>query len=117
MIDSANVEFTAAVSSNAGTLTVQIAAEAADNAMAFTTTAGDLSARPKTTNPVPWNLAAAWTVNTKQITPNFASVLQQVVNRPGWVEGNDVVLLFSGTAGLALRKAFSHDGQPPPLRY
>ena len=112
VIDSANVEFTAAVSSNAGTLTVQIAAEAADDATAFTTTAGDLSARPKTANPVPWDLAAAWTVDTKQITPNFASVLQQVVNRPGWVEGNDVVLLFSGTAGLALRKAFSHDGQP-----
>jgi len=112
VIDSANVEFTAAVSSSAGTLTVQIAAEAANDAMPFGTTTGDLSARPKTANPVSWDLAAAWTAGAQQTTPNFASVLQQVVNRPGWVEGNDVVLLFSGTAGVALRKAFSHDGKP-----
>jgi hypothetical protein len=47
-----------------------------------------------------------------QTTPSFASALQQVVNLPGWIPGNDIVVLFEGTAGATVGKAFSRDGQP-----
>jgi hypothetical protein len=107
----AEIQFTAAVASGAGTLTVEIAAEANANPALFTTTPNDLGARSKTGSPVPWNLNAAWTVGSPQTTPSFASVVQQVVTLPGWAEGNDIVVLITGTTGTALRQAFSYDGK------
>lgn len=111
MIESANVQFTASAASNAGTLTVEIAAEANANPAPFTATLNDLAARSKTGSPVEWNLDAAWALNSPQTTPNFASVLQQVVVLPGWAEGNDIVVLITGVSGTAVRRAFSHDGR------
>lgn len=110
-INSADIRFVAAVASGAGTLSVQIAAENLANPAPFTTTPNDLSNRTKTGMPVPWSLNAAWALNSLQTTPNFASVVQQVVTLPGWAEGNDIVILVTGVSGTALRKAFSHDGQ------
>jgi hypothetical protein len=112
VIDSADVQFVAAVASNAGTLTVEIAAELKANGGSFGTSPGDLSGRMKTANPISWNLNAAWAAGSFQTTPSFASALQQVVNLPAWIPGNDIVVLFEGTAGTALRKAFSRDGNP-----
>ena len=43
-------------------------------------------------------------------TPNFKTVVQEIVNQPGWVSGNALVVIFRGTAGTAIRKAFSQDG-------
>ena len=116
MIDSATVTFVAARSSNAGTLTVQIAAQAADKPLPFTTTPGDLSGRPGQPTPCPGTWAAAWTGGTNQFTPNFASAVQQVVNRPGWVPGNDIVLLFEGTAGRRCARPFRATDNPPLRR-
>lgn len=111
-IDSADVQFVAALASNAGTLTVQVDAELLPNGGSFGTSPGDLSGRTTTANPVSWNLNAAWAAGSVQTTPSFASALQQIVNLPGWIPGNDVVVLFEGTAGATIRKAFSFDGQP-----
>lgn len=111
---SANVQFTAAPGSTLGNLTVRIAAQAAANAGPFSTAPGSLGALPTTGAAVLWNLTTAWNTGdagSDQSTPNFANVLQEVVNQPLWVNGNALVLLFRGTVGSAIRKAYSYEGK------
>jgi hypothetical protein len=112
----ARVQFTSAPTSTSGMLTVQIAAEAVDNAGPFSTTAGSLGtlySTAATTAKVNWSppdWPTAGVAGSAQLTANFEAVLDEVVNRSGWVPGNALVLLFKGTTGAALRKAFSQDG-------
>ena len=114
-IFAANVQFTAAPGSTLGPLTVRITAEATGNAGPFSTAPGSLAALPSTANSVQWDLTTPWTTGdagSDQFTPNFKTVLQEVVNQPLWAQGNALVVLFKGTAGAAIRKAFSQDGKP-----
>jgi hypothetical protein len=95
-------------SSGAASLTV--AGQAADNAAAFTTTARNVSTRPRTTAGVPWTPLAWPTVaerSTAQRTPDLAAVIQEIVGRPGWASGNALALLVTGTGE---RTAESVDG-------
>src|SRR5262249_50728390 len=111
----ARVQFTAAVASAAGPLTVRITGVAADNAALFGTAPNSLSALPATASSVSWDLPSAWVAGAagpNQLTPDFTAVLQDVVSRPGWAEGNALAILFRGTAGTVLRQAFSQEGRP-----
>jgi hypothetical protein len=47
-----------------------------------------------------------------QLTPNLASVLQEVVNRPGWASGNALSVIVTGTGR---RAAESFEGGAPPV--
>ena len=109
----ANVQFTVAPGSTVGPLTVLITAEAVANAAPFTTTPASLAALPSTASSAQWDLTNPWTVGAAgadQLTPNFDKAVQEVVNEPQWAAGNALVVLFRGTAGTAIRKAFSRDG-------
>jgi hypothetical protein len=109
IIDSATVRFTVDEVST-GTADLNIQVEAADDAAPFRTGAGNLSGRARTTASVPWTPTAWTTVNASgpdQTTPDIASVLQRVIDRPGWAEGNHAALLISGTGR---RTADSHEG-------
>ena len=76
---------------------LEIRAEASDDAGPFTMTAFDLTNRPKTTAAVAWPNVPAWTsVGEAHTTPSLASVVQEVVNRPGWEPGNSVVIVVTG---------------------
>jgi hypothetical protein len=44
-----------------------------------------------------------------QQTPNIASIIQEIVNRPGWSSGNSIVIIVTGTGE---RTAESYDGNP-----
>lgn len=80
------------------TLTIQ--AQASDNALTFAATANNISSRTKTTASVNWSPAAWNTVDVggpDQRTPNLASVIQEVVNRPGWASGNAIAIIITGT--------------------
>lgn len=97
------------VSTNDAVLLFQ--AELADDAPALSTTAQDLSSRPRgTAPPIGW-VAPPWPTvgdaGPDQRTPNLAPLLQELVDRPGWTAGNAVVLLVSGTG---TRTAESFDG-------
>ena len=101
-----------------------IRAQAADNAANLTTA---ISTRPRTTAQATWAPLAWATVNEaglNQRTPDLAAVVQEVVNRAGWVSGNALVLLVNGTGhrtawsfdGLAAGAPLLHieTGAPPP---
>jgi hypothetical protein len=91
-------------------LTIQ--GEDADNALTFTTATNNISSRPRTTTGVSWS-PIAWTTvgeaGPDQQTPNIASVVQEIVNRPGWVSGNSLVVIITGTGE---RTAEAYDGKP-----
>jgi hypothetical protein len=91
-------------------LTIQ--GEDSDNAGTFLSSSGNISARPQTTAAVSWT-PVAWTTvgeaGTDQRTPDVASVIQEIVNRPGWSSANSLVIIITGTGE---RTAESFNGNP-----
>lgn len=89
-----------------------IEAQASDDAATFTDTDFGISSRPRTAERVMWS-PEPWEYNRlaglAQRTPDLSALIQEVVDRPGWVRGNAVVLLISG---LGRRVADSFDGDP-----
>jgi hypothetical protein len=110
-IGNAWIQFQADETSSVAT-SLTIRGEAADNSVTFTTTTTNLSSRPKTTAAVSW-LPAPWntvgTADADQRTPDLSSVIQEIVNRPGWSSGNSLAIYITGTGK---RTAESYDGVP-----
>lgn len=106
IVTNAYIEFTADEQQPDATNLV-IAAQAADNSTTFTSSSSNISSRPKTLTTVSWNNLPIWTVNQKYQTPNLASVVQEVVNRPGWVGGNAMVFIATG---IGHRTADAYEG-------
>ena len=96
--------------------TIRIRAEAVDNASAISSRTG-ITARPRTTAFVDW-APATWTTGTWATTPNLKAIIQEIVNRPGWVAGNYIQLFLevtpTGWAGVQQFVAFNaYDGADP----
>jgi hypothetical protein len=89
-------------------LTIQ--GEDVDNALTFTSATNNISSRPRTTAGVAWS-PVAWTTvgeaGPDEQTSNIASIVQEIVNRPGWVSGNSLVIIITGTGE---RTAEAYDG-------
>ncbi len=90
--------------------------QAIDNAPTFTSTYGDIAGRATTTasvswSPAPWNTRGE--AGPAQQTPNIAAVIQEIVNRPGWSNGNSLAIIVTGTGA---RTAESYNGSPMPRR-
>lgn len=113
VIISASMQFTAAAPSVRGAA-FTIVGEDADNCAPFN--AGTpISGRTGTTASVPWSpptWVAAGDALAAQQTPDLTSIVQEIVNRPGYAAGN---ALCFGISGKGLREAFSFDsGQGEP---
>jgi hypothetical protein len=93
----------------------RIRAEANDNAPTYVSVAGNISSRPPTTATAPWS-PPPWTligeVGPPQLTPDLKTIVQEVVDRPGWVEGNAVAFMIDGTGR---RTAEAKDGLSPAV--
>jgi hypothetical protein len=110
---SAHVQFTASAS-DLVVVSFAIVGEAADDAAAFSAITNDLSARDVTMNSVTWP-PGGWNAEASgddQLTPDLEPILQEIVDRPLWSDGNAIVLLFSTSAGAGIRRAYSYDGRP-----
>ena len=106
---SAYVQFQAD-ESDSDTTSLAIAGDATDNSASFTTTARDISSRSQTSATVAWGLIPPWNegeAGMDQRTPELASIVQEVVDRPGWTQGNAIGFLISGSGS---RTAESSDG-------
>jgi hypothetical protein len=99
-ISNAYVQFTTLATGPTAVTSLTIKGEAADNPGTFTTTLGNISARATTSAAVGWSVPI-WTsvgaAGQDQRTPNLATVVQQLVGRPGWANGNAIVLIITGT--------------------
>ena len=109
------VQFTVDESKSTDPASYTIKAQADPNPDSFN--AGEnfnISSRATFDESVEWDVAAdTWTIagqsGPDQMTPNIASLIQQVVNQDGWEAGNAVVLTVEGTG---TRVAESFDGDP-----
>ena len=89
---------------------LSIAAQAIDNAPAFTSTDYNISSRTLTRSSVPW-APTPWNdkgqADAAQRTPDLAALVQEVVSRPGWTAGNALAFVITGSGE---RVAESYDG-------
>ena len=97
----AYVQFTASTTENPGNSALQIRCEASDNAAPIGTAPFSITSRIPT-SAVSWS-PATWTLVDEraldQRTPQFNSVVQQVIDRPGWQSGNALLIGITGTGG------------------
>ncbi len=100
MVDEVNAESTS--------LTIQ--GENVDQATTFASVKNNVSSRTRTAaavswSPNPWTTVGA--VGTDQRTPDIASVIQEIVDRPGWASGNSLAIIITGTGH---RTAVAYEG-------
>ena len=95
---------------NTGATNVNIQGEASDSALQFTTANSNISSRGRTTASIPWD-PVSWTTvgeaGPDQQTPDISAAIQEIVSRPGWASGNDMVMIITGSGE---RTAESYDG-------
>lgn len=89
-----------------GAPTLVFRGQAADSALSFAATCADFDGRTKTTASV--NFAPGSVTNTWYSSPDFAAVIQEIVNRPGWTSGNALVLFldWNGTDAASNGRAW-----------
>jgi len=116
VVTNAYVQFTADEVDTAPTL-LQIAAQASDDAAAFTSALRDLTSRSRTAAVATW-APAPWTVvgeaGPDQRTPDLTAVIQEVIARPGWSFDNALALLVTGS-GARTAESFDADPSDAPV--
>ena len=75
----------------------RISAEYTDNATDFSGDNGasfDVRYSNHTTAVIDWDNMPTFTENVTLQSPDFANVIQEIVDRPGWVSGNSIVIFW-----------------------
>lgn len=72
-----------------------------DTASATSWSSDDFSSRTKTTAAVDWDPDVAWSDGDTIHSPNIASVVQEVIDRSDYVEGNPIMILIDNDASTA----------------
>ncbi len=97
---------------HSGATSLMIEGEATNNALTFTNANANISSRALTGATIDW-APAPWTTEGEagvaQQTPNIAPIIQEIVERPGWSNGNALVVIISG---IGRRTAESFNGDP-----
>jgi hypothetical protein len=106
LIQNAAIQFMVDETDTEADTDVRIFGELAPNSAQFAATPMNITARTRTSSSVVWNDIPVWTnpgtgdctancpAGPDQRTPNIASVLQQIVNQPGWTSGNALSILI-----------------------
>lgn len=108
VITAARLTFTVDETTSAAT-SLTIRGQNVDDAAAFTTGSRNVSNRAVTSASVNWSPGAWGTVDQTQQSPDLSSIVQEIVNRAGWVSGNDLALIVTGSGK---RVAEAYDGVP-----
>ncbi len=90
-----------------------IQGESVDDAAPFTSARYGISSRTWTSTLVPWNPVAWLTKNESgpdQQSTDIAAIIQEIIDRPGWMSDNSLVIIITGTGK---RVAESYDGDIP----
>jgi hypothetical protein len=98
-ITNAFIEFTTD-ETDSGITNLVIEGEDHDNAASFVDVAGEMATRTRTTASVSWDNVPEWgtvgETGVKQQTPDLKTIVQEIVDRPGWA-GNGMVFLITGS--------------------
>ena len=99
IITNAYIQFTTDEVST-GVCNVEIKGENTDNPVDFTNNVNDVSLRSSTIASVGWSPADWNTIGESgedQKTPNINIILQEIVDRSGWVANNSINIIITGT--------------------
>lgn len=118
-ITGAYITFTCGIAGHSGTgIKTRFSADDTDDAATFSTS-DNYSARwtARTTARVDWDAPAltAWVVNSTYQSPELKTIVQEIVDRGGWVSGNDMVIFWedkeerSVVAANNRRYAYTYD--------
>ncbi|MFT6019883.1 MAG: hypothetical protein ACI9VN_000551 [Patescibacteria group bacterium] len=110
LIESASIQFTVDETKNINPCQLTIFAEASNNAPPFSSSDFNLSNRSATNASVNWSPNQWPTKNVSgpdQRSPGIATVIQEVVNRPGFSSNSAIVVLIDG---YGKRVAESYNG-------
>ena len=85
--------------------------QASNDAPGFVADNNNITDRATTSASVAWSIAAAtsWVDDSYYDSPNVASIVQELVNRGGWVSGNDMAFIITGT-GTNKRAVDTYNG-------
>ncbi|MEM0909532.1 MAG: PilC/PilY family type IV pilus protein [Pseudomonadota bacterium] len=107
----AYIEFTGASEQTGADAQMTIKAAAEDNPADFSSYPNYLLRdKPKTSAGVVWNNITSWYLDGKYETPSLTTVVQEVVNRPGWAADNSMMFILSNF-GTDRRSAYTYNGQ------
>lgn len=90
---------------------IQIKGENADDPATFSNQA-NFNGRTRTTEYVNWDAIPAWTANNDYDSPSIINIIQEIVNRAGWVSENHLVLFFANNVSdvcFRLPKSYDYD--------
>jgi PKD repeat protein len=92
-IDSAFISLRASANRTGTTCNATIKGEDTADAATFSNKT-DYDARIRTTASVSWS-PGSWTANTRYLTPNIGTIIQEIVDRGDWSSGNDLVVFIN----------------------
>ncbi|MTE25696.1 fibronectin type III domain-containing protein [Winogradskyella ouciana] len=100
------------------TTNLTIHGELAANSSTFTSATNNISSRTTTSNSTPWSDLEAWgsidNVGYYQRTPDLSDEMNEIIALPGWVQGNPITFIISGT-GERVANAYEDSGPAPKL--
>lgn len=108
-ISSAHIQFAVESTNDIDPCQLNIQGEASDAPPTFSNGA-NVSSRTLTNTSVSWSPPAWSTVGQAgpdQQTPDIGAVIQEIINRPAYVEGNPIAIIITGTGQ---RSAEAYDG-------
>jgi hypothetical protein len=103
-----------APNSNSSATSLTIHGQSADSPNTFNTNNNNISGRALTTASVNWNNIQAWNEDVNYNTPSITSIVQELVNRSGWISGNNMAVIISGS-GSRTAQSWDAGGDSPPL--
>ncbi len=116
IIKSAHIQFESDENRN-GPVTITFHGEASNNAILFKEVDGDVSNRSRTTTSVEWN-PGDWNTGDEgdeQRTSNLAAIVEEIVLRPGWEQGNAIAFIVSSNDFPNHRTAENGESNGPVL--
>jgi hypothetical protein len=107
-ISSAYITLTCQNGNGSTTVNAVITGEDTDDAAAFSnladyqsrrgTVVGGANDNNITSAQVAWNNISSWVTDIEYSSPDIKTIIQEIVNRPGWTSGNDMVLFVDDHA-------------------
>jgi len=95
----------------------KIKGEDVDDAATFSNLT-DYDARDRTTANVSWNAIPSWASGGERWSPDIKTVIQEIVDRGGWVSGNAMVIFWEDHDGASNQKSYNiREGSLPPVLY
>ncbi len=99
-----------AYQNGSGSASFRISAANEDDPSSFSSYPRYLLRNKAKTSSVTWSNIPTWLKNSSYESPQLSSVVQEVIDRPGWESGNELMLIVSDMSGI--RGAYTYQGKP-----